>query len=245
MSVNAERAMSFGSIAAEYDRLRPSPPQDAVRWLLPARCDVAVDLGAGTGLLSRALAGWAGEVVAVEPDGRMAAVLRQRSPGVHISAGRGEAIPLKDQRADAVLVSSAWHWMIPELAVPEIARVLRDGGRFGVIWTSRDRDIGWIRDLDRLREPGHPRPRRREVGLPDTGLFRDVQTTSIEFRRRMAVNDVVDMLATYSGIIIASEADRAVAKARLRAELDARFGGAAEIDVPMRSLCWRADRAER
>jgi uncharacterized membrane protein len=61
----------------------------------------------------------------------------------------------------------------------------------------------------------------------------------------MAVNDVVDMLATYSAIIIASEAARAAAKARLRAELDARFDGAAEIDVPMRSLCWRADRAER
>jgi hypothetical protein len=61
----------------------------------------------------------------------------------------------------------------------------------------------------------------------------------------MAVDDVVDMLATYSAIIIASAADRAAAKARLRAELDARFGGAGEIDVPMRSICWRAERAER
>ena len=264
MSGNAERAMSFGSIAADYDRLRPSPPEDAVRWLLPVRCGVAVDLAAGTGLLTRALAGKAGEVVAVEPDGRMAAVLRERSPSVHITAGRGEAIPLREQCADAVLVSSAWHWMIPELAVPEIARVLRDGGRFGVIWTSRDREIDWVRDLDRLREPHQPGspagpstgppgrattgnlpPRRREVVLPDAGLFREGQTMSVQFVRRMAVNDVVDMLATYSAIITASEADRAAAKARLRADLDARFGGAAEIDVPMRSLCWRAHRAER
>ena len=58
MTVDPARAMSFGSIAADYDRLRPSPPPDAVRWLLPARCDVAVDLAAGTGLLTRALAGW-------------------------------------------------------------------------------------------------------------------------------------------------------------------------------------------
>src|SRR5258706_1205155 len=153
MRVGAARATSLGSIAADSARLRPSPPQDAVRWVLPGRGAVAVDLAAGTGLLTRALEGRADEVVAVEPDGRMAAVLRQRSPGVHITAGRGEAIPLKLQCADAVLVSSAWHWMIPQLAVPEIARVLRDGGRFGVIWTSRDRDIGWIRDLDRAREP--------------------------------------------------------------------------------------------
>jgi SAM-dependent methyltransferase len=253
MNGDAARAMSFGSIAADYDRLRPSPPQDAVRWLMPGRCDVAVDLAAGTGLLTRTLASRAREVVAVEPDTRMAVVLRERSPGVHITAGRGEAIPLQDQCADAVLISSAWHWMIPELAVPEIARVLRDGGRFGVIWTSRDREIEWVRNLDRLREPhqaGSPGsmsqpnlpPRRRTVALPDTGLFRNVQTTSVQFSRRMAVTDVIDMLATYSAIITASEADRAAAKARLRSELDARFGGAAEIDVPMRSLCWRADR---
>src|SRR5262245_61975911 len=261
MTADAARAMSFGSIAADYDRLRPSPSQDAVRWLLPSRCAVAVDLAAGTGLLTRALAGRVSKVVAVEPDGRMAAVLRERSPEVYITAGRGEAIPLKDQSAHAVLVSSAWHWMDPEVAVPEIARVLRDGGRFGVIWTSRDREIGWIRNLDRLREPGagphdpsrpagttNPGslpPRRREVLLPDTGLFKEVQTTSIQFSRRMTVNDMVDMLASYSAIITASDADRAAAKARLRADLDARFGGAAEIDVPMRSLCWRANRACR
>jgi SAM-dependent methyltransferase len=254
MTVDAARAMSFGAIASDYDRLRPSPSPDAIRWLLPARCDVAVDLAAGTGLLTRALVGWAGQVIAVEPDGRMTAVLRERSPGVHITAGRGEAIPLRNQFADAVLVSSAWHWMIPELAVPEIARVLRDGGRFGVLWTSRDREVGWVRNLDRLREPHQPDggtgqrnlpPRRRSVVLPGTDLFTNVQTTSFQFSRRMAVSDVIDMLATYSAIITASEADRAAAKARLRAELAARFGGATEIDVPMRSLCWRADRACR
>src|SRR5258708_31220249 len=73
MSVRADRAMSFGSIAADYDRLRPSPPPDAVRWLLPASCGVAVDLAAGTGLLTRALGGRAPWVSAVEPDGRNAA----------------------------------------------------------------------------------------------------------------------------------------------------------------------------
>ena len=101
--------MSFGGIATDYDRLRPSPPQEAVRWLLPERCDVAVDLAAGTGLSTRAVAGNVSDVVAVEPDARMALVLRTRSPGVHVVAGRGEAIPLRKSAADAVLISSAWH----------------------------------------------------------------------------------------------------------------------------------------
>jgi SAM-dependent methyltransferase len=282
--------MSFGAIAADYDRLRPSPAPEAVRWLLPgslaaawhlpgseaarggssgARAPgstgapgstrtpgstggVAVDLGAGTGLLTRALTGKAGTIVAVEPDMRMAAVLRTRSPHAHVVSGRGEAIPLRDQCADAVLVSSAWHWMRPELAVPEIARVLRDGGRFGVIWTSRDRSVDWVRDLDRLREPVDitagsqpPPPRRRDVWLPDPGLFTDVREASFGFIRSMTIDDLVDMLATYSGLITAGHAERADALARVRAALADRFGDAAEIDVPMRSLCWRADRSRR
>ena len=136
--------MSFGAVAADYDRLRPSPPPDAVDWLLPDRRDVVVDLAAGTGLLTRALAGKVGHVIAVEPDERMRSVLQARSADVEVLPGRGESIPLPDASADAVFVSSAWHWMDPSLAVPEIARVLRDGGRFGVIWTGRLRDIEWL-----------------------------------------------------------------------------------------------------
>ena len=121
--------MSFGTVAADYDRVRPGPPPEAIDWLLPDGCDVVVDLAAGTGLLTRALAGKASRVIAVEPDDRMRAVLESRSGEVEALAGRGEAIPLPGGCADAVLVSSAWHWMNPDLAVPEIARVLRPGGR--------------------------------------------------------------------------------------------------------------------
>ncbi len=237
--------MSFGAIATDYDRLRPSPPDEAVRWLLPAACEVAVDLAAGTGLLTRAVARHVTDVVAVEPDARMAAVLRARSPGVHVVSGRGEAIPLRSGGADAVLISSAWHWMNPELAIPEIARVLRDGGRFGVIWTSRDRTVDWIEELDRLRHSlttSEYRRRGREVTLPDSSLFAERGTPSFAFTRRMMVEDLIAMLGTYSGLITASPAERASALGRARAALIARFGDVSEIDVPMRSVCWRADR---
>jgi len=249
--------MSFGTIATDYDRLRPSPPEAAIDWLLPANCQVAVDLGAGTGLLSRALARQLPRVVAVEPDERMAAVLQDRSPGVEVVPGRGEAIPLPDASADGVFISSAWHWMDPELAVPEIARVLRDGGRFGLIWTSRDREVGWVRELNRLREPdwaarteepddrGRPRARHRDITLPDTAPFGTAEIAEFAFQREMSVGDFVAMLGTYSGVITASPQEREAALARVRTALRERFPGADEIDVPMRSLCWRADRLAR
>ena len=93
-----ERAMSFGSIAENYNELRPQPPQQAVDWLVPAGCQVAVDVGAGTGLFTRTLVDRAGQVIAVEPDARMRTVLTARTPGVRVVEGRGESIPLPISR---------------------------------------------------------------------------------------------------------------------------------------------------
>ena len=256
-----ERARSFGAIADAYDRLRPSPPAAAVDWLLPARRAVAVDLAAGTGLLSRMLAPRFGRVIAVEPDPRMGAVLRTRSPGVRVVRGTAEAIPVADAGADGVFVSSAWHWMDPDRAIPEIARVLRADGRFGVIWTSRDHDVEWLRELDQSRaarlrresgaagpdaqDPVRPRSWRRTATLPVGGLFGNIETESFSFTRPMTVSDFVDMLGTYSGVITASQDDRTAALASVRAMLSQRFPGASEIEVPMRAWCWRADRTHR
>ena len=243
--------MSFGAIADDYDRVRPVAPPDAVDWLLPGDCQTAVDLGAGTGLLSRALASRVPQVIAVEPDPRMRAVLQARSPGVRVMAGTGEAIPLPDASADGVFVSSAWHWMDPGRAVPEIARVLRDGGRFGVIWTSRDRGSGWLREFGLARQqasadPGAgARPGQHEVALPEGSPFVRIETRSFAFSRSMTIDEFVDMYATYSRLITASPQDRAVELARARDAVQERFPDAGEIDVPMRSSCWRADRAGR
>ncbi|MGD1171440.1 class I SAM-dependent methyltransferase [Mycobacterium seoulense] len=253
MTDRLDRATSFGSIAEDYDGLRPRPPRQAVDWLVPPRCGVAVDLGAGTGLFTRALAGRAAEVIAVEPDARMRAVLTERSPDVRAVEGTGESIPLPDATADAVFVSSAWHWMDPQRAVPEIGRVLRDGGRFGLIWTSRDRDVYWVRDLDLLpgedtpeaESPDRFRRRHENVALPDPQIFHNVARSTFTFTRTMKLDDVVAMVGTYSRLIMASPDERAERLANARTALHRRFADAEAIDIPMQSRCWRADRIPR
>ncbi len=248
--------MSFGTIAVDYDRLRPAPPQAAVDWLLPPICHSAVDLGAGTGLLTRALARKVVRVIAVEPDERMRAVLTARTPGVHAVQGRGEAIPLPDASQDAVLVASAWHWMDPERTVPEVARVLRDHGRFGVVWTSRDREVEWVRQLDRLRtstrgcspldvDIAAQSRRSREVSLPDNAPFDHDETVSFGFTLTMTIDDLLNLLATNSRVITSRSEERAAGLIRARRALDTWFPGRAEISVPMRAVCWRADRVAR
>jgi SAM-dependent methyltransferase len=260
--MSEERATSFGNVAESYDRVRPAPPAEALDWLVPAPCEVAVDLAAGTGLFTRALLGRAAAVIAVEPDERMRAVLAQRSPRVRVIAGWGEAMPLPDASADALFVSTAWHWLDLARAVPEIARVLRPGGRLGVIWTSRDRTDDWVAELDLLRLPGisHPddpdRPRTAEqvrarldrehtVVLPDGAEFENAASASFRFLRTMRVDDAVEWLATNSRFITASVADRAAGLARCRAALLGETGGAEVVQMPMRSWCWRADRLAR
>ena len=252
MASRAERSTSFGSIASEYDRLRPPPAEQAVEWLVPERRQTVVDIGAGTGLLTRALARHAERVIAVEPDERMREVLQARSPGVEVVAGRGEAIPVPDATADGVFASSAWHWMDPDRAIPEIARVLRDSGRFGLIWTRRDRDIPWLRPEEWFREAQQPNDdprgggnRRRRMDLPAGSPFSNIETATFRYARQMTPADIVDMLTTYSGIITADADSVALGRARAAAALAREFPGRATLDVPTASYCWRADRAAR
>lgn len=241
-------------MADDYDRVRPGPPDEALDWLVPQNCQTAVDIAAGTGLFTRALRRRVADVIAVEPDERMRAVLAARSPGVRAVAGRGEALPVPAASADGVFVSSAWHWLDPGQAVPEIARVLRDGGRLGVIWTSRDRRVDWVAELDTLRRPQAVRSaedarsqlrRRHEVTLPATAPFENTVTASFAFVRAMTVDDAVDWLATYSGLITAPAGERAAGLARAREALLRRASADGVIEIPMQSACWRADRAHR
>lgn len=247
MASRAERALSFGTVAADYDRLRPEPADAAADWLLPPGCAVAVDLGAGTGKLTRALAARVPRVIAVEPDERMREVLASRSPGVTALAGRGEDIPLPDASADAVLISSAWHWMDPVLAVAEITRVLRDGGRLGLIWTTMDRDAPWRRSIrEHSTWPARDRDARdRRADMPASELLTGITTAQFPFSRPMSADGLIELFSTYSDVITASDADRAARLAQARAAVTEFFPGPAEVDVPMMSRCWRASRLPR
>jgi SAM-dependent methyltransferase len=92
----------------------------------------------------------ADEVVAVEPDDRMRAVLAESMPEVRALAGRGEAIPLPDASVDAVMASSSWHWMDTVHTLIEVGRVLVPGGTLAAVWSGPDPDSGLIAQAQAL-----------------------------------------------------------------------------------------------
>lgn len=263
------RAQSFGSIAEDYDRFRPGPPGEALDWVLQDDCRSALDLGAGTGAMTRVLLRRVPAVTAVEPDPRMREVLTEQVPGATVLAGRAEEIPLPDASVDAVLVSSAWHWMDPERAPYEVARVLRPGGRFGLLWNGRDRQVRWIADLEEIvragtvsdevketREstdrdgtdeatPQDRRPRAERVRMPDDAPFLDTATHIVRWSRPIRPEDVVGLIGTYSRIIVLPEAQRQALLERVAdfTRADPALAGRETVDLPMTCRCWRATRA--
>jgi SAM-dependent methyltransferase len=190
-----QRSLSFGSEAAAYERGRPSYPPEAIDWLLPDGARDVLDLGAGTGKLTARLVERGLNVVAVDPIAEMLEVLSTSLPDTPALLGTAEEIPLPDDSVDAVLVAQAWHWVDPARAVPEVARVLRPGGRLGLVWNVRDERLGWVKDLGRII--GHEEdPSDRTVDLP--APFTDVERHQVEWTNYVTPQAVIDLVASRS-----------------------------------------------
>ena len=88
--------------------------------------------------------------MAVEPLDEMRAELEVALPGARALAGSAEAIPLPDASTDVVTSAQAFHWFDHDAALPEIARVLRPGGRLALVWNSRDDRDPWMARLSAI-----------------------------------------------------------------------------------------------
>lgn len=237
-------ARSFDGAAPLYDAARPTYPDDALSWLLPASARRVLDLGAGTGKLTRLLVARGLDVVAVEPSPPMLAELRRTSPAVEVYEAPAEAIPLPDADVDAVLVAQAFHWFDPEPALCEIARVLRPGGRLGLVWNSYDDRVEWVA---RLAEDTANAARRslRELRVPELPeLYGAAEIREFGHVQRLTRGGLRDLVQTHSGFLVRDEADRTDLLAgvdRLLAE-HPDLAGQEEVDLPYATLAWRADR---
>jgi SAM-dependent methyltransferase len=235
------QATSFGAVADVYERGRPPYPAEAIDWLLPAGAARVLDLGAGTGKLTRQLAGRGLDVVAVEPLAGMRQQLTRAVPGVRIHAGSAEQIPLPGSSVDAVLVAQAWHWVDPARAVPEVARVLVPGGQLGLVWNLRDEREDWMARLGRiLSDPGETDGDRvRGITSPPFG---PVERRTVEWAHRITRDALLDLVSSRSYVITMPPARRAEVLGQVRqlADTHPALAGRDELVLPYVTECFRA-----
>ena len=210
-------AESFAAVAAEYERGRPDWPE-AILDVVPVEPEAKVlDLGAGTGKLTRVLARRYAGVVAVEPLAELRAILAAVVPSADARPGRAEAIPLPEAAVDAVFAGQAFHWFAHDEAVGEIARVLRPAGVLAVLWNEPRPGTPWPLPaaygarLDGLRD---------EASLPEIDWdvlarsgFGELHDAAVDHEQVSSRADVLAFAASVSWI--AARPDRAAVLAEL------------------------------
>jgi SAM-dependent methyltransferase len=232
---------AFAEVAGAYERGRPGYPEEAVRWLVGDEPVDVVDLGAGTGKLTRALVALGHRVTAVEPLDEMRAELEGALSGVHAVQGNAESIPRPTASADVVTSAQAFHWFDHDKALPEIARVLRSAGRLALVWNSRDDRDPWMARLSEII--GNETVQEWDVipVLEEGGLFGSVERAQFSLEQVLERHGLLDLVLSRSYLAKLPPAEREPvldAVGRLYDET----AGAAGVRLPYVTECFRAER---
>ena len=178
-----------------------------------------VDLAAGTGKLTRALAGIGCAVTAVEPVAEMRELIREPARALE---GTAEAIPLDDRSADLVTVGQAFHWFDWEVALAEVHRVLRPGGHLALIWNVRLLEDPVQAAVEALLGPYTDRiPRHRDGewrrSIEESPLFGPFGERFFANEQRLDADALVDRVASTSVVGALGDEERDAVLARARA----------------------------
>jgi SAM-dependent methyltransferase len=236
-SLQHPQSRSFELVADLYERARPEYPQEAVAWVVSklglGGSSTIVDLGAGTGKLTRALLATGGRVIAVEPGDAMRAELERALPDVRALRGAAESIPLADDSVDCVAVGQAFHWFRHDEALPELHRVLRPGGGLALLWNSRDQDMPVQQEISDLISPfvppDRPGPERWPRLVERSALFTQPEEAHFPWVQQLDADGLAARIGSISFVAAAPPDARAELDARLRT-VAARLGGV--LDFP-------------
>lgn len=200
---------------------------------------IVLELGAGTGKLTREIVDQGHAVFATEPDEAMLEVLHQRVPEVSAKVAGAEDIPANDHSVDVVVAAQAFHWFDHDRALPEIARVLRAGGHLALTWNFFDQKIPWVRRLVEVMGGAYERVDSSEV-LGASELFEEVEHTTFTHWQDVTRETLVDIVASRSYIASLPEAERAARLDAVRALYDDYGRGHDGMQLPYVTECFRA-----
>jgi SAM-dependent methyltransferase len=201
-----------------------------------------LDLGAGTGKFTARLAATGVSVTAVEPVAAMRARLAADLPGVTLRDGTAQAIPRPEASVDVLTCAQSFHWFATPAALAEIARVLKPGGRLGLIWNIRDERTDWVGALTAIMTPHEGDAPRFHTGawrarFPDARFTAATETTFEHTHDGRFATVVTDRVMSVSFIAALAPEKQAAIRAKIAA-LQARFPALAggEVRFPYRTL---------
>ena len=237
---NPPPGRSFGAVADAYDRARPSYPAEAVSWLTGSGRSSVLELGAGTGKLTEVLHGQGHDVLATEPLPAMLRQLTRRVPVAHV-ASAAEHIPLRSRSVDVVVCGQSFHWFDHDLAMAEIARVLRSGGVLALAWNTYDTSIPWVRRLARLlHAPGPGDLDDSSSPLIESPYFGFVEERQFRFWQVHTATSLADLARSVSYVATMKDAQRD----EVLGEVDTLYAGYGRghdgMQLPWVTRCFRA-----
>jgi SAM-dependent methyltransferase len=246
MPIAAAARVGFQRGAERYERGRPEAPPAAIealgRSLGISRQSTVLELGAGTGKLSRLLAPQAGRYVAIEPVPAMRDQFRRTVRGVPLVAGLAEMIPFRESTVDVVVAAQAFHWFDIPRAMAEMHRVLLPGGAVGLLWNARDESVDWVRQATELLDRYDARgPRYRDgawrTTWDRTPGFAPLEKQSFPFVQRLDREAALDRFTSVSFIASLDDARYGQAVEALQGLLDShpQTAGRPEIELPYAS----------
>lgn len=227
--VHTSAQQGFSTQAVTYAQGRPDYPRQLTGWLADTlhidALSSVIDLGAGTGKFTRLLSTLAPTLIAVEPVAAMGAQLTKLLPDVRLVNGTAESIPLPAASADAVVCAQAFHWFSTEAALAEIHRVLKPGGRLGLVWNVRDESVDWVAAITDIITPYEGDTPRFHTGRwreAFTGeYFSEPEMTCFPYSHVGSPQEVImDRFLSVSFIAALPEASKAVVTAQLQALID-------------------------
>ncbi|MBW9207414.1 class I SAM-dependent methyltransferase [Mumia sp. zg.B17] len=235
-----ERTRGFDAYASDYALARPSYPERAVRWLVGEAPVRVLEVGAGSGQMTGALLQAGHEVVALD---RSSEILGQLASRLDVPVVRGvaERLPFHAGAFDVVVAAESFHWFDPLRTLPELARVLRTGGRLSLVWNTRDESVPWVRRLTSIIDAEPDDLEEITASLPLSGLFGLPESSEYGFWQQLDLDALLALVASRSSIAARRAAERDHILAQVAGLYESHASGHNGLRMRYATRCFRAE----
>jgi SAM-dependent methyltransferase len=227
---NRARAESFGAVAEQYDRFRPSYPDDLITYLIELEPEWTLDVACGTGKVAVPLLASGLAVLGVEQSEHMAEIARRH--GIIVEVAKFETWDAHGRTFDLVTCGQGWHWIDPVEGPKQVASVMNSGATLALFWNFAEIAAGKLRDaLEEVyaehapelikdeSKQGHEDDETKQA-LETSGLFASVRSETFPWSTMLTTDEWLGRVGTHSDHLTLPDRKRARLLDAVRSVID-------------------------